>query len=195
MRLFASPDFGATGAACLVLLVLSAILLVFFAVAVGYILYLLRQPSAQARRRGLTLGLILVTCIVGSWSVWWFSYYKPRRDFESLLAGSRDSEVTSLQVNGQRLTLSLNDPDCMRYLSNPLRSAERDSAEMGLSYGAEVTLSSGGSVSCGIYFTDRTDRFSLLMDDFPDHRVYYLVLLPDPIPDALALFLNKLRPH
>lgn len=160
MRLFASPDFGASGMVALIVLVASALLFLVIAFAAGYTLRLLVAESTQQRRRGLWWGSCLAFAVLSPCFATWFFYYKPRADFERLLEGSDEVQITSLLIEGQGGEMVLDEAEAMTYLGDAFRSNSTDWYDLGTSYYVRIFLSTGGSVDCWVYLPDeRYDPF------------------------------------
>jgi hypothetical protein len=128
--------------------------------------------------------------------LWFFKYYKPRRDFESLLAGDVQVQISSVVIRGQRKEVSLTDYASAQYLTAAFRSAEHHSSTLGTWYEAEIRLSSGGTVQCGLYVPNTGGSLTVcfpLDGIVPESMEKYLIKLPEPLPSALSVTLGRLR--
>src|ERR1700722_13022131 len=102
MAVFASPDFGAGGGACLILMIFGAVVFALLALVIGLTFKLISGKSVRERRAGVCLGACLAFAILGASFCWWFFHYKPRSDFQELLAGSQNRQIAALDITGQQ---------------------------------------------------------------------------------------------
>jgi hypothetical protein len=122
------------------------------------------------------------------------SWFRPGRDFGRLLRGDGQVELVAVEFDGHGQRVALRDAASLAYLSDRLRSAQRDRAELGTTYYATMGLSTGGSVRCAVYIPGKeasiTVRFPI---DALAEGDMYLVPLPEPVPRELAAVLAALR--
>jgi hypothetical protein len=147
-----------------------------------------------------TTFVLLSVClsIVAGCSFWRYAnWIRPRRGFEQLLAGNDRLRITSLLLEGEIGRAVIDDLATTEYLTQAFRSAVPDRAEGGgMSYDATISLSSGGSVRCYIVFRGGQGEISVsepidvwLANDPFD---FYLIRLPDPIPQRLLEAMPRL---
>jgi hypothetical protein len=155
------------------------------------------DPRSQRAR--LLIYISVVTALLFAASclfLWFFRYYKPRRDSESLLAGDVQVQISSVVIRGQRKELLLTDYASVQYLTAAFRSAEHHSSCLGTWYEAEIRLSSGGTVQCGLYVPDMGGSVPVcfpLDGIVPESMEKHLIKLPEPMPNALSVTLARLR--
>jgi hypothetical protein len=143
--------------------------------------------------RWLVPTIIVVVAFLGGASWAYIAYFKPRVTFRQLLEGSDHAHISSLVISGQNKKVTLSEPEVAEYLTQAFRSAKRDSYLGGITYYADVHLSTAGSVTCGLYVPAESGviTVSFPLDDTTTY--YYLITLPEPIPDLLRKTLDSLR--
>src|SRR5438445_12641268 len=109
---------------------------------------------ALMRRSKWLSVFVVVICLCASW---WHAYYAPRRDFERLLSGIREINITSLAIEVPRgNTIVLNDAQTVNYLTGRCQRAQRGRFVAGATYYMRVSLSTGGSVKCAVFIPAQT---------------------------------------
>lgn len=190
--IFATPDFGAgAGATCIILV----LFLVAAAVGALVLFAVWRRVLAvkNPKRRAIIVLCLAIAAVGVSYGIWRHEL-KPYGDFKRLLAGDGNIQVEGVTFTGQGQRLALTEREATAYLTERLRSAVRDEFEGGVTYDARFALSTGSSVTCAIYIP--TDKRCLTIR-FPVESLnegsYYLLALPEPIPDPLLDALTKLK--
>jgi hypothetical protein len=119
------------------------------------------------------------------------------RTFEQLLAGDDQVHIKALLLTGQGKRVVVDDEQLTRYVTEAFRSAVRARPKFGVSYDGYVYLSTGGPVQCSIHVHEEQ---AILSVSEPingiwvnDPLTYYLVTLPEPIPQDLVQMLAELR--
>lgn len=139
----------------------------------------------------LSFGVVVFATCAG---FWYTGYLYPRRKFESLLAGSENTQITSLRFSGQGVIRDEDDAETMDYLSRAFRSAIPDESKFGASYDLDVSVYWGGSARCAIYIPNERGYLTIGYPlDGWNELTYYLIKLPDPIPPKLIKLLDELR--
>jgi len=119
-------------------------------------------------------------------------------ELRDVMRGRGNTEVESLTVYSRGWdgeTHIVSDEASTRYLTTMFRRAS-EVKKLGITYSAEVRLTSGTTVKCTIYVSDDQDRFAIA---FPSNSVemayddYYDIPLSRPIPEPLAKVLHLLR--
>jgi hypothetical protein len=144
--------------------------------------------------------LLLATVSVCCYSCW--RDYAAQRDFERLLAGDSNIALVEVEFEGHEKSVILNDSESLGYLSEMCRSAQIVAGKgvtdvpykRGASYYINARLSTGQSIRSGVTIPDTPDQLTL---EFPIDATYdpivYLVILREPVPEALAAVLAQLR--
>jgi hypothetical protein len=133
------------------------------------------------------VAVALVACCAGK--------LRTQRAFDRLLAGDRQVAVSSVLITGQGKRVLLDDVESARYLTDSFRSVQRDPPHLGITYTAEVRLSSGGSVKVGLYIPEDGDGVAMSwpLDSLTQDPTYYWLPLPEPVPPTIAAALRVLR--
>lgn len=125
---------------------------------------------------------------------WWWGYHVAKRDFVRLLRGDNSLALVAVDFEGHGLRIHVDDPASVSYLSIMLRSASEGANELGITYNMKLCLSTGGSVKCGLYLPELTNRLIILfpIDEGGDGSMY-TVELKEPIPKALTGIISLLK--
>jgi hypothetical protein len=116
-----------------------------------------------------------------------------KREFKGLLHGHGEIEISALTIAVGGLPVLIDDRESVQYLTIAVRRASCKEFSLGASYYATVTLSSGGSVKCGLYFP--VDKKTITVGfpvDGPGNMEYYGIMLTDPLPGRVANVLTRL---
>jgi hypothetical protein len=150
----------------------------------------LRSSLRVALKKRHLIALFMGILALGGYGSWlYFGYHRPHAAFRSLLSGSDRVQISYLLIKGQDKEILIDDPNLTKYLTDAFRLASRNYSGGGITYTADIHLSSGGSVRCALY-VPRED--GLITISFPE-EYYYRVTLPEPIPESLAKLLSELR--
>jgi hypothetical protein len=124
----------------------------------------------------------------------WFFSCKPEHDFRQLLRGSGRSTIALFSIKTPSTRINLDDAECTSYLTEAVRNASSNDAEMGASYYATVEFSRFSSIECGLYIPSdlRSITIAYPIDSFDD-PTYFRVPLTAPLPERLAQTLSELR--
>lgn len=154
----------------------------------------------------LIYSLLLAASFIAG--LWYFTYYKPHRDFERLLTGNKQIVIIALSIiepytvmdNGVEIDahriITFDDPITVGYLTKAFRSAWPTSFGLYTHYHAYVYLSNGSRVRCTISFSRDKHTISVsypVPEIIPDSTVHFLVELPNPMPEELSRVFAELR--
>lgn len=146
--------------------------------------------------------IIVISCVIISVAscYWWrlSSYSRPRQEFMRLLAGDNGVHITSVKLAGENKRIVIDDPALTMYITGAFSFAVPDlDGSGGVSYDAAITLCSGDSVSCYIMFRDKRGLISVSepidVAFGNDPLAFYLIRLPEPIPDSLLEVLPRIK--
>lgn len=187
--IFAAPDFGAAASGNMVILLITVTIAALVLLGVWWAIRAAKSP----KQRAVIATCISLAAITAGYSVWLYTF-KPARDFETLLAGGTDIRVESLEITGQGRQVVLTDIAAIEYLTDRIRLAARNEHKLGLTYYARVYLSSGGFITCGVHFPEEAGFLTILfpINGFHDGS-YYLIALPEPMPQPLSEAIATLR--
>jgi hypothetical protein len=189
MVLFASPDFGAGGMACMIVFLAMASLAIVAIGGIYWIFRAVRNPKWRA-----VIAVFLVSTGIFAGYFYWLYSVKPYEEFDQLLSGSEDIEIVRVEIAGQRKEAVISDPKATSYLSQRVRAGGRRGDEHGFSYTATFFLSSGSSVHGSIDIPENKGFFNMYypIDTLGEGR-FYTIWLSDPIPASLAGTFERLR--
>jgi hypothetical protein len=187
--IFASPDFGTGACAGILMLLIAATVVAVVVLGIWLFFRVVKSPKWKR-----VIGLSLVGAFIPACCFVYLYEFKPYRDFKDILSGRGSVRIERMEIDGQKRHILLDEPAALTYLNERIRSAARNESEGGITYDATVHLSSGNSVDCFIYVPEKN---RLLTIRFPvnsfEEGSYYLVTLPDPVPEALSHILDELR--
>jgi len=153
------------------------------------------KPSARELAPIRRYLLLSIGCalLVGCWYLWYATVFKPRRALEQLLAGDHGIQIESIVLTGPGERIVIDDPADAKYFTAAFRSAKRGPPKLGLSFAAQVHLTSGGSAKCYIYLPNEEGFITVsqpVTGIVDDPLTYYRVDLPEPVPEPLAKLLR-----
>jgi 4-amino-4-deoxy-L-arabinose transferase-like glycosyltransferase len=188
--IFATPDFGAGACAMMVLMLIAVAVATVIILSVWR---LFRTVKSAKWRRVVAVCLAVIAILTCFWL--WFYDFKPYQDFDRLLAGGKDVRIEQIVFAGQGRQVVLKEPAATAYLTERVRCAVRDEHANGITYYAQIYLSSGGSVSSAVDIPEAKGYVTLYYPcgTLTEGGSRYLVALPDPAPDSLSDAIANLR--
>jgi len=143
---------------------------------------------------GCTAAIVIALTVSAFMIALCFWQVRSRFDFEQLLQGNKNVEITSFVIKAGAGEVIIDDRVSVRYLTRAIRQSSRDGYQLGSSYYASITLSSGTKIECGLYLP--ADKLTITicfpLDAIDRDESYYRINLPQPIPQPLNGSLSSL---
>jgi hypothetical protein len=148
---------------------------------------------------GATTIILILLATVGAF---WFTYYLPRRDFERLVAGDTEIEITSIAIVGQGQELAVTDAAALKYCAHAFRSALKmgyvpylgKGDRIGNTYYADIGLGAARPVKVTCNVPDNVEGMNIgYPADGLGDPIYYWLELPQPVPPAVSATLARMR--